>query len=283
MTTETEGAQPETAAPETAEISAAEAAAAPAAIEAPEEGVEGAAEAPEGAETPTEAPKKKSPVAQLQGRVGHLTKTLHERDGALAEKDRQIEAYKALLEGRGGTADPDDPAPARPLPSQISQPAPGTPEFDQLVLTEAQKVAARDAFNRDCNAIFEDGSKKHGEAFKEAVANLNALGFMDPGLVQAAMATGAAADVINALGEDVDEAQRIAALPPVQKGVELAKLAAKISAPAAGPQISRMPAPITPVGGTAQASNDVYDPGLSDEEYYRRRAASGAKYHKAQK
>lgn len=245
------------------------------------EGAEAASGAAEGAETPPEEPKKpKSPVAQLQGRVGHLTKTLHEKDSALTQAQQEIETYKALLAAQGKLPEGEAAPAARPA---VTTPAPGTPEFQQLVLTEAQKVASQQAFTRDCNAIYDTGLQKHGDAFKEAVANLGALDLMTPTLVQAAMATGSAPEVINALGSDVDEAARIAALPPAAMGVELARLASKLQAPKEQRQISRAPAPIEPVGGSTVQNLDVYDPGLSDEEYYRRRAAQGARFVRAPK
>lgn len=267
------GAAPAEASAETPTAEAPEGGAAP---EAGAEGETPAGEASAGETAPEEPKKPKSPVSQLQGRVGHLTKTLHEKDEALAEANRRTQALEALLAAAGKTPGADDPKPT-PAPAATG-PAPGTPEFQKLVLTEAEKVAAHNAFVADCNTIFDKGLEKHGESFKEGVANLNALGLMDPNLIQAAMATGAAPEVLNALGQDVDEAQRIASLPPARMGVELANLANKLSAPKDPKQISKVPAPITPVGSSSRAEPDVYDPNLSDADYIARRKQMGARW-----
>jgi len=267
----------ETPAPEAAEIPAPDAPEAVQATEAAGEAADAAGEAPGALEAPSEEPRKpKSPVAQLQGRVGHLTKTLHEKDSALAERERQIETYKALLAAQGKLPEGDGATPA-PTVTQAT-PAPGTPEFDRLVEERAALKAAQADFDRACNGILDTGKEKYGSAFEEGMTNLNALGLMSVPLIQAAMATGAAPDVLNALGSDTEEAARITALPPVQMAVELAKLSTRLQAPREGPQISRAPAPISPIGGQVQANLDVYDPHLSDDEYYRRRAAQGARF-----
>lgn len=252
---------------------------APEAAEAPEvadEPVEAAAESSEGQEQPEEARKPKSPVAQLQGRVGHLTKTIHQKDAENEELRRQNEAYQRLLTAQGR-------APEEAAPVQADAPLPGTPEFERLVDERAAKKANEARFTADCNAIFDQGVQKHGDAFKEALTNLNVLGLMNEQVVDAALATGAAADVLNFLGSDVDEAARITALPPVRMAVELTKVATKLAeAKPEQPQISRAPAPITPLSGqrtTVEA--DVYDKRLNSgdkvsPEYAARRAAMGA-------
>lgn len=265
--------------PAPAEIPAAEAPEGAAAPEGQAEGEKPAGEASEGEAKPEgEEPKKpKSPVAQLQGRVGHLTKQLHEKDGELLAERQRREALEALFAAQGKNPDGTDaPAPKPAAPSATL--TKGSPEWNEAVKEEARKVAAQESFNAQCNAIFDEGAKKHGDAFKDGVATLNALGLMDANLVNAAIATGAAPDVLNALGSDTEEAQRIAGLQPVQMGVELAKLASRLSASKAAPQVSRAPAPITPLGGSVKGDADIYDPKLSDEEYYARRKAMGAKF-----
>lgn len=232
-------------------------------------GADGAADQGDG-----DAPKpnQKKTVEKLTGRIGHLTRTLHQKDEDLAAERRKREALEALL---NSGADADAP---RSPPATGDAPRPGTPEFDALIQEEAQRYAAAEKFKADCNGIFDQGVKKHGETFKEAVTNLNALEMMTPALVQAAMATDSPEDVINALGADVEEAARISGLSPVQMGAEVFKLAAKLAQPKGAPAVSRAPPPISPVGSGTAASQDVYDPDISMEEYERRRAAQGFRF-----
>lgn len=278
-----EAPDPQAEAPvvETVEIpAAAEPAEAAPDTEAPAEGAEVAGEPPEAPEGGEQTPAKKSPVAQLQGRVGHLTKTLHEKDGTIAEQASQLAAYKALLEGTGKTTPEGEAAPAAaPAAVPTGQPLPGSAEFKALVNTEAQKVAAAQKFTADCNSIFEAGEKAHGEDFKEAVTNLNALGLMSEQVVEAAMATGSAADVLHFLGTDVDEAARITSLSPIHMAAELTKLAGKISVREA-PEISKTPAPIKPLGGAVNPEVDVAAAAKGDNmnDYVAARKKQGARW-----
>jgi hypothetical protein len=253
------------------EIPAAEA---PEAAPAPEPAPEGeapAGEAPEVSAEPEEPKKPKSPVAQLQGRVGYLTKTLHDRDSSLADQKRQLDAYKALLEGQGKTVPEGEEAPK-------TAPRPDAPDFATAVRAEATRIAADERFTADCNSIFEAGQKAHGDEFKEAVTNLNVLGLMQPALVEAAMVTDTPADVIHYLGTDVDEAARIMALPPIRMAAELVKLSGKLAAPTAGTQVSRAPAPITPIGGAVKPEIDISDPNQSMSAYVAARKAMGSRW-----
>lgn len=94
-------------------------------------------------------------------------------------------------------------------------------------------------------------------------------------MIQAAMVTGAAPQVLYSLSKDLNEAQRIMDLPPVQMGVELTKLALKPPS-----EVSGTPKPIRPVGGTNASRSEIRpdDPersdGLSIDEWMRRRNAS---------
>lgn len=254
---------------------------APAPEPAPAAPPEGAQAAPEGGEAEAaqneggdqnqapEAPKKKSPVAQLQGRVGHLTKTVHEKDDVIRNKDAEIEAYRRLLASSGQG---DSPAPAAPT---LTPPAPAGDDFDRRVNERAHAIAAEQSFTAECNRVFEQGVKDFGPEFKEAVTNLNSLGLADKTMIDAALATGEAAKVLHFLGGDTEEAERVAALNPIQRAAEMTRLAIRLAAPAAR-STSAAPAPIKPIGGAAKATDDVYDPGLSMQEYAARRARAGS-------
>ena len=274
MPPELDEGQAETPAPETDEIPAAEAPEAedgPEVAETPAEAAPAASEA-EGEPSGDEPvrPNQKKTVEKLTGRIGHLTKTLHQKDEEIASERSRREALEALL-NRGDAEEPIT------LPTQDT-PRPGTAEFDRLVDERAAQRSREETFARDCNAIFDTGKEKHGADFEEAVTNLNALGMMHPALIEAAMATDSPADVIHALGTDVDEAARITALPPIRMAAEIVKLSAKLASPREERQVSRVPAPINPVGGQTTGSNDLYDPDVSMEEWVRRRKAQGSRF-----
>lgn len=258
---------------EPVEIPAAEPAEAAPAVEAAETPEAPAGEPAEAAAEPEEPKKPKSPVAQLQGRVGHLTKTIHQRDEELAEARRQNAAYQALLAGQGKDG---EAAPAAPV-----TPTPGSSDFATAVQAEARRIATEDKLIADSNAIFDAGVKAHGNEFKEAVTNLNLLGLMNDNLVEAALATDAPADVIHYLGTDPDEAARITSLPPIRMAAELTKLATKLSSqakPAA--EFSRAPAPIRPVGGAVKPEVDLTTLAKNGDmaAYAAARKAQGARF-----
>lgn len=234
--------------------------------EAPETPVEAAAPetAPEVAEVeeaPPEAPeepeKAKSREKTLQGRLGHLTRLQHEKDRALAEAQAQIATYQKLLGPKAG----ETPAPALTDEEELNR--------------RAEAIAHQRLFNQECDRIFTEGQKTYGAQWDESVQTLNAMGIMQPSLVEAAIAAGEPAKVLHALAQDLDEAQRIAALPPLRMAAEVTKIATKGSDQ---PQISRAPAPIKPVRGAANPEIDISDPNLDDDEYYRRRVKQGAWY-----
>lgn len=210
------------------------------------------------------APKKGS---WAQKRIDELTGEKYDEKRAREAAEARADAAEALLRGTGKV---DPPAAAAP--------ADGERRYTQAEVeaTAAQIAAARN-FNERCDTLFEAAAAKHTD-FPDAVKTLNQAGVMSVPFVEAAMATDAPADVLHHLGQDPEEAQRISKLPPARMGVELAKLAAKLSAPKAAAAISGAPDPIKPLGGAAKPELDIYDSTLSDADYYSRRKAMGAPY-----
>lgn len=157
-------------------------------------------------------------------------------------------------------------------------------ELDRLVEAQAERALAAKQFNESCNAAAEAGRQAFGaEDFNKSVAGLVQLVDMkDPSqaatynqFINAALATGKAPELLFALGRDQNEAARLMLLPPVQLGIEMARLAAK---PAPAP-ISGAPKPIEPIGSrrgphTSIAPSDpVRADNLSTAEWMVRRNA----------
>lgn len=230
---------------------------------------------------PDPAPKPKRTAEEvLKGRVGHLTKTLSAKDAAIAAAERRAEAAEALLAAANRPVPADgEPAPApTPAPPTIN-PATGRTytqaEFDAAV---TERAAAAD-FNRQADAMYDTGSKKF-EDWQQSVEMLNATGLMTRDLLDAAMATEAGAEVIHNLGNDVEEAQRIAALPPIRMAAELTRMAAKLTAPAAV-RVSGAPAPIPSINGAVKPSVDLERAAAGGNDmsaYAEARAKQGARW-----
>lgn len=162
----------------------------------------------------------------------------------------------------------------------------------------AAQMAVRQAFDAACNAVAAKGKELFPDDFNARVGNIQRLRDVnDPQsaarydyFLQAAIETGAGAEIIHALGEDMNEANRIINLSPVKMAVELTKLAAKVTADDEGggnPKPSNLPKPITPVGDRGR-SHEQIDPRdadrsdrLSTAEWMKRRNAQIEKDRKS--
>lgn len=136
-------------------------------------------------------------------------------------------------------------------------PLPQDQELDARVEARAREIATQQAHNATANAIYQAGVKEFGNDFDKKLALFGEAGIaLSPQMIEAAAEAGDAHKIIHYLGRNIDEAERIANLPPHLMGAALAKIAAK---PIAVKQQSKAPAPIKPIAGKAKAE-------LSDEE-----------------
>lgn len=144
---------------------------------------------------------------------------------------------------------------------------PQAQDVQTLVQQQAAKLVAEQTFNDQCNKVYAAGKAEFPD-FDQAVANLQMVG-VNRDFLELATTSDAAAKLLNHLGNDLDEAARIAKLPPVQMARELTRLEFKLATPTAKP-VSKAPAPIKPIG--AAGASDV---GLRDDlpmdEWLRRR------------
>lgn len=176
------------------------------------------------------------------------------------------------------------PATPPPTPAGTAPPAPPLQpptDLDALVNQRAREMAAVQDFNRRCDETAAAGRAAFGEAeFNGRIASLQKLvDNTDPASVQAynaflmaAIETGDAPRVLHELGADLNEAQRILAMPPPKMAVELTRRA--IVPPS---QVSSAPRPIVPIAqrGAAHERISPDDPDradhLSTAEWMRRR------------
>ena len=88
-----------------------------------------------------------------------------------------------------------------------------------------------------------------------------------PAMAAAIKATDNGIDIAYHLGKNPAEAERIASLDPVAQVWELGKLAATLNTK----PVSKAPPPVEPVKAGRSASNDLYDPNLSTEQFIKLR------------
>lgn len=161
---------------------------------------------------------------------------------------------------------------AKPAPAPEVDPGLAADPEDRkrAVAEEATRQRQVEKFNEECGTAAALGKETYGDKdFTDRVSELTKLvdrtdmssQIAYNQFLMAALATGQAHKIIFALGGDLDEAARIMAMNPTKMTVELTKMSMK-EAPAA----SRLPKPITPVGGKAAAhtSIDPTDPERAD-------------------
>lgn len=213
----------------------------PAETSAPETQEAGTAEAATGEGKATEQTEAEKAAAEkgddkqpwYERRIAKQSAKLAEAIARNQEMERQLAAYAA-----GQT------------PSETAQ-APLTPN-DPVVLAAARQIAAAEAFNAECNRAFEAGKQAFPD-FVNAVSTVQMVDGYSNSVIEAALATGAPADVLYQLGKNPDEAERIFSLPPVRMAVELGKLASTPKPAAPKPPISSAPPPIKPLNSKPQA------------------------------
>lgn len=234
-------------------------------------------EAESSAAPPPEAVTEAPPSGQanlpgwVQPRIGMLTRERHEAmERARAAEAKAAAAEAALAELTAG-------APA----------APKTPPATdrRLTLEEAEAYAEQKAanlrFRQQTDEVYLKGKELFKESFDQSLANLGNVGFgnnqASKNLIEAAIATGKAPEVLTELSKDLNTAGRILQLPPVAMAVELASMAK--TRPAA-PGVSRAPEPVPSrvSGAGAGAAPTLYDTErMSTREWIEQRNKSARK------
>ena len=206
------------------------------------------------------------PPAWATKRIDTLTGRTKDLEREKGEIARERDLYKAHLEALGKPgAVPDVPGvPVLPQPTPTK--------------TEAQIRAETEAtlkFEAAANDVMSKGRGEYKD-FDETLRNFNNLGPVDPTAVAAAFETGAGHRVLYAMAQDLNEAQRILALPPTKMAIEMERIAQKTAPPPPG-QISKAPAPINPL--TARAASVTDDPRDDDDidTWMRKREAQAKK------
>lgn len=235
---------------------------APASAEAPVVEAEAAPAEPAG-EAEAEKVNPRAP-AWVQKRIAQLAADKNDFKARL-EASEARNAVLAQLAGHPAEEGAERP-PARAEPAAI--PA-------NEVERRAAELADARAFNAKANAVFDAGLKAYGADFQSAVENLQQAGVTDPSqtpFVAIALEQDNPEALIRHLGNNPDEAIRIAGLVPFKQASEMAKLSMKLAAPVQRP-ISRVPAPETPIAASAKPE---FDPVKSSMEEFVRWRETGS-------
>jgi pyruvate/2-oxoglutarate dehydrogenase complex dihydrolipoamide acyltransferase (E2) component len=197
-------------------------------------------------QTQETAEEKAKKEPWFQKRIGELTREKYEAKRAADEARQQAEQYRTYLAQI----------------QQGQQPQQHQPEVDVRTLAqqEAARMVAEQRFNESCNKVHAEGVKEFPD-FDASNRNLQMLGASRE-FYELATSADAGHKLLHHLGQEqnLDEAERILRLPPVQMARELTKLEYKLSQPPAPKPVSKAPEPIKPIGAGGIAPN-----GLSDE------------------
>lgn len=196
-----------------------------------------------------ENPKKKLKFNDLPK---WATKRINEETTRRRELERQLDEMRrggASQEQAGGDGN------ERPAPSANS---------DDIVERKAAELIEQRAFKNRIDSWAEAGNRDFKDDFTDRCNLIAGLGpgpeFMaivtDPDVVKDGH------KVVAELADDPEEAQRILRLPPVKMALELARIGDRLATPRspAPKQISKVPAPVSPVGGQPQTTAALDDP-----------------------
>lgn len=197
----------------------------------------------------TQDQEKRTPW--FQKRIAEVTREKYEARRQAEQAAAELQQYRELLQQY----------------QQGQQPEPQTVDIEQVAREKAERIVAERSFNDACNRVYTEGKEKFQD-FDNAVGNLQMVG-VNRDFLELVTESDAAAQLLYHLGQDLDEASRIASLKPAQMARELTKLEYRLSQPAPKP-VSKAPAPIKPIG-----SGKPTESGLSDDlpvdEWLRRR------------
>lgn len=142
------------------------------------------------------------------------------------------------------------------LRSQLETKSDGDVDIDSLVNVRAAELAQERVFNDACDRIYQKGATEFKD-FDTAVANLQLVG-MNREFLELVSSSDVGEKIIYTLGQDFEQAERFARLPPLQMARELAKLEIKLSEPPKK-KVSSVPSPISTISGTTTGAKDPGD------------------------
>ena len=240
--------QAEGASAEAAPVEAPVAAPLPVEAEAsPQGSVEGEGEVL-GKASPSPSDSESRPPQGLLDRIGQLTRQKRELEERLqAMEAPQQQYYDAPAQA--GSVDPK--------------------QIQMEIYRQAQELAKQNEWKNTTEKIWNEGLAKYGDWAPQLNNMAQILGGIPTTLTEAAIESGAPHEVLYHLAKNVDEAARIALLPPTRQAVAVAKLAQNVSAPR---KVTSAPPPISPkVQGIGSAPASLDDPNISMEEWARLR------------
>lgn len=206
---------------------------------------------------PKDEPAKPKGKTWEQRRIDELTRL--RRD---AERER--DAALALVEANRKPVDPE----AEPI---AQQPQLTEAEIDR----RAEQKAAAKAYERQITGVIESGDKEFGREFTDSCNILADLGANDrPEFMQIITDTDAGHKVLQHLGQNPEEADKLLKMPAHKMAMEIGRISDRLNKPKEVP-VSKAPEPIKPIEGDARIVKSPDE--MDDDEWFKWRAEQKAK------
>lgn len=237
-----------------------------------EPAVAAAAEPPAGdddpADPPADPPVPAAPAKDWKDKeLGRKHRQLQEAKQRAADLEAENADLRALASRGAPATDPpaDPPAPAAPRPA--------APTGDMVprseVRGEAERIIAKNDFDRQCNEVEATGKKAFGKDWETISETVVTLGGFTTEEMVGILATDNPAQVIAELGKNPDKYHEVKDLPPAKRLAAFVKLGLTPTKVAAKP--SEAPAPVEPVAGRPGPVTAPLDDKLSDDEWHKNR------------
>ncbi|MGN8022266.1 hypothetical protein ACTJJ7_16305 [Phyllobacterium sp. 22229] len=216
------------------------------------------AEAP--AEPEVEQPKpEKKKLSWETRRINELTAKRREAEQRAAE----LEAENGRLRGIPAEERTTENTTQQPSVEEIRR------QEREAIRREEQIRIDTDRFNQACNATFEKGVADIPDFVDARDTLMNSLGdevARKPEFLQIITELDNGHQVFAELGRNPEEAERILRLTPVKMALEIAKMGDKLAKPVVKP-VSKVPAPVTPIGGKTTVASRLDDPDVSMDKF----------------
>ena len=180
---------------------------------------------------------------RAEKRIAELTREKYEARNRAEQAAREAQELRATLEymAQAGAVDDQGDQGYYQDPAQIQY----------LIQQQAIQMQQEQVFNHQCNKVYAEGKKEFAN-FDEAVGNLQMVG-MNREFLDVVSTSDVGHKILNYLGNDLEKAEEIANMHPMQMARELTKLEAKFSSKTK--QLSKAPAPIKPLSTTGSSGN----------------------------
>jgi hypothetical protein len=194
----------------------------------------------EQSEPTTEPPVEEIKQDKLQKRFDELTREKYEARRRAEEARQEVEQLRQQLNSNSSNDNID---------------------IDQIVNQRAYEIAQEKTFNDACNKVYEKGASEFKD-FDKAVANLQLVG-MNREFLELVSMSDIGEKILYTLGQDFEQAERFANMPPLQMARELTKLEIKLSDQKK--KVSSAPEPISTISGKSTGTKSPAE--MTDDEY----------------